>query len=30
LELDWFVRMENLDDTDLVFHTKAICLHVTS
>jgi hypothetical protein len=30
LGLDWFVRMENLDDTDLVFHTKAICLHVES
>ena len=28
LGLDWFVRMENLDDSELVFHTKAICLHV--
>jgi hypothetical protein len=26
--LDWFVRIENLDDTALVFHAKAICLHV--
>ncbi|HKZ91970.1 MAG TPA: hypothetical protein VJZ50_07510, partial [Candidatus Limnocylindrales bacterium] len=26
--LDWFVRMENLDNTDLLFHTKAICLHI--
>jgi hypothetical protein len=27
-ELDWFVRVENLDTTPLTFHAKAICLHV--
>jgi hypothetical protein len=26
--LEWFVRMENLDDSTLSFHAKAICLHV--
>ncbi len=26
--LDWFVRIENLDDTALTFHAKAICLRV--
>jgi hypothetical protein len=26
--LDWFVRIENLDDTAMSFHAKAICLHV--
>ena len=26
--LDWFVRIENLDDTAMTFHAKAICLHV--
>jgi hypothetical protein len=25
---EWFVRIENLDKSDLVFHTKAVCLHV--
>jgi hypothetical protein len=30
LGLDWFIRMENLDDTELTFHAKAICLHVES
>ena len=26
--LDWFVRVENLDDTAMTFVAKAICLHV--
>jgi hypothetical protein len=26
--LDWFVRLENLDDTKLTFHAKAICIHI--
>jgi hypothetical protein len=25
---DWLVRMENLDDSELVFHARALCLHV--
>jgi len=26
--LDWFVRLENLDDTKLTLHAKAICIHI--
>jgi acetaldehyde dehydrogenase (acetylating) len=26
--LAWFVRIENLDDTELVFHARALCIHV--
>jgi hypothetical protein len=26
--LDWFVRIENLDDTAMTFFAKAICVHV--
>ena len=26
--MDWFVRLENLDDTRLTFHAKAICIHI--
>jgi hypothetical protein len=25
---DWVVRMENLDDSPLEFHVRAVCLHV--